>query len=389
MQRLGPKLYSWASILEDTTRRQAETTASMPFVLPHLALMPDAHLGKGATVGSVIPTDRAIMPAAVGVDIGCGMQAVRTQFTAADLDPDTLPVLHAAIVARVPLSAGQYNRTVEATAAPRVEHLAALAAEAEFEPGRYAKNWERQLGSLGSGNHFVEVSTDEQDRVWLFLHTGSRGVGNKIAMHHIAVAQKQMERWSITLPDRDLAYLEEGTDEFWAYIRQMRWAQEFARLNREEIMDRCVEALSRHVGTAVVRQESVNCHHNYTTRETHFGREVWLSRKGAIHAAEGVRGLIPGSMGTASYVVTGKGDPLSLHSSPHGAGRNYSRTAARKRFTRESLDTAMKGIAWGRSNAFLDEHPEAYKPIDTVMADAADLVSVDHTLRQVVNVKGD
>jgi tRNA-splicing ligase RtcB len=168
----------------------------------------------------------------------------------------------------------------------------------------------------------------------------------------------------------------------------MRWAQEFARLNREEIMDRCVEALGRQVGTAVQRREEINCHHNYTTRETHLGREVWLSRKGAIHAAEGVRGLIPGSMGTASYVVTGKGNALALQSSPHGAGRNYSRTAARKRFTRESLDTAMKGIAWGRSDAFLDEHPEAYKPIDTVMTDAADLVRVDHTLRQIVNVKG-
>lgn len=389
MERLGKKLYSWASLLEDATRRQAETTAAMPFVLPHLALMPDAHLGKGATVGSVIPTDRAIMPAAVGVDIGCGMQAVRTQFIVADLDPDALPALHAAIVAQVPLSAGRYNRDVHDTAAPRVEQLAALAAKAEFDPARYAGNWALQLGSLGSGNHFIEVTVDERERVWLFLHTGSRGVGNKIATTHVKVAQEQMQRWWITLPDRDLAYLVEGTDEFWAYIRQMRWAQEFARLNREEIMDRCVAALAEHLGVAVERQEEINCHHNYTTRETHFGREVWLSRKGAIHAAEGVRGLIPGSMGTASYVVTGRGDALALHSSPHGAGRNYSRTAARRRFTRESLDTAMKGIAWGRSDAFLDEHPEAYKPIDVVMADAADLVTIDHTLRQVVNVKGD
>ena len=389
MERLGEKLYSWASLLEESTRRQAETTATMPFVRPHLALMPDAHLGKGATIGSVIPTERTIMPAAVGVDIGCGMQAVQTQLTGADLDPDTLPALHDAIAARVPLSAGKYNRRVHDTAAPRIEHLTALAAKAEFEPGRYAGNWPLQLGSLGSGNHFVEVSLDEQDRVWLFLHTGSRGVGNKIATAHIAVAQKQMERWWITLPDRDLAYLVEGTDEFWAYIRQMRWAQEFARLNREEIMDRCVAALGRHVGVAVDRQDELDCHHNYTTREQHFGHDVWLSRKGAIHAAEGVRGLIPGSMGTASYVVTGKGDATALQSSPHGAGRNHSRTAARKRFSRASLDAAMTGIAWGRSDAFLDEHPEAYKPIDTVMADAADLVSIDHTLRQVVNVKGD
>jgi tRNA-splicing ligase RtcB (3'-phosphate/5'-hydroxy nucleic acid ligase) len=389
VERLGPKLYSWASLLEESTRRQAEATAAMPFVRPHLALMPDAHLGKGATVGSVIPTDGAIMPAAVGVDIGCGMQAVRTQFTSADLDPDTLPALHASIARRVPLSAGRYNRKVQDTAVPRVTALLDLARRAGFDPARYAGNWELQLGSLGSGNHFVECSIDESDRVWLFLHTGSRGVGNKIATAHIAVAQQQTARSGVTLPDRDLAYLTEGRPEFDAYIREMRWAQEFARLNREEIMDRCVEALSRHVGMAVERQEELGCHHNYTTRETHFGRDVWLSRKGAIHAAEGVRGLIPGSMGTASYVVTGKGNALALHSSPHGAGRNYSRTAARKRFTRESLDTAMKGIAWGRSDAFLDEHPEAYKPIDTVMADAADLVRIDHTLRQIVNVKGD
>lgn len=385
MERLGPKLYSWASLLEENTRRQAETTAAMPFVQPHLALMPDAHLGKGATVGSVIPTDGAIVPAAVGVDIGCGMQAVRTQFTAADLDPATLPALHASIARRVPLSAGHYNRKVQETAAARVEQLAT---QAGFDPARYAGNWPLQLGSLGSGNHFIEVSLDEHDRVWLFLHTGSRGVGNKIATTHIGVAQQQMRRRSITLPDRDLAYLEEGTDEFDAYIREMQWAQEFARLNREEIMDRCVEALARHLDTAVERLDSVNCHHNYTTRETHFGRDVWLSRKGAIHAAEGVRGLIPGSMGTASYVVTGKGDALSLQSSPHGAGRSHSRSAARKKFTRDSLDTAMTGIAWGRSDAFLDEHPEAYKPIDVILADAADLVTVDHTLRQVVNVKG-
>jgi tRNA-splicing ligase RtcB len=388
VERLGPKLYSWASLLDDATLRQAEATAAMPFVQPHLALMPDAHLGKGATVGSVIPTDGAIMPAAVGVDIGCGMQAVRTQFTLSDLEVRASQELHASIVRRVPLSAGRYNRKIQQTAVPRVEALARLAAEASFDPAKYAGNWSLQLGSLGSGNHFIEVTLDEHDRVWLFLHTGSRGVGNKIATAHITVAQQEIQRRSVTLPDRDLAYLEEGTEEFDAYVREMRWAQEFARLNREEIMDRCVEALARHVGRAVERVEEISCHHNYTTRETHFGRAVWLSRKGAIHAADGVRGLIPGSMGTASFVVTGKGAALALESSPHGAGRSYSRTAARKRFTRESLDAAMKGIAWGRSNAFLDEHPEAYKPIDTVMADAADLVAIDHTLRQIVNVKG-
>lgn len=389
-EHLSPKLISWASILEDNTREQALTTATMPFVYPHVALMPDAHLGKGATVGSVLPTDKAIIPAAVGVDIGCGMAAVRTQFTRDDLSTGRpLTELHESISRRVPLSAGRYNTKVQPTATARLEELHKLAEEADFDPASYAGNWELQLGSLGSGNHFIEVTVDELDRVWLFLHSGSRGVGNKIAVKHIKVAQQQMKKWWITLPDPDLAYLVEGTDEFWAYIREMRWAQRFAWLNRDEMMDRCVEALARHMGTDAERLETVACHHNYTEREKHFGREVWLSRKGAIDAGEGVRGLIPGSMGAASYVVTGKGNPVSLNSSPHGAGRNFSRSAARKKFTRESLDAAMTGVAWGNSDAFLDEHPEAYKDIDVVMADAADLVTVDHTLRQVVNVKGD
>jgi tRNA-splicing ligase RtcB len=389
-EHLSPTLINWASILEDNTRHQAETTATMPFVYPHVALMPDAHLGKGATVGSVIPTDRAIIPAAVGVDIGCGMLAVRTQFSRDEvIAAGDLADLHESISRRIPLSAGRYNSKIQDTAVAKLGQLSGLAEVADFDPASYAGNWELQLGSLGSGNHFIEVTVDEQDRVWLFLHSGSRGVGNKIAVKHIKVAQQQMQKWWITLPDPDLAYLVEGTDEFWAYMKQMRWAQQFAWLNREEMMDRCVEALARHAGQDVERLETIGCHHNYTEREKHFGRHVWLSRKGAIDASEGVRGLIPGSMGAASYVVTGKGNPLSLNSSPHGAGRNFSRNVARKKFTRESLDAAMEGVAWGNSNAFLDEHPEAYKPIDQIMKDADDLVTIDHTLRQIVNVKGD
>jgi tRNA-splicing ligase RtcB len=359
----------------------------MPFIYPHVALMPDAHLGLGATVGSVIPTDGAIIPAAVGVDIGCGMMAVRTQFGAADLAGRDLDVLHEQISRSVPLSAGHDNTKVRETAAPRVEELRSLAGAAQADA--VARHWPRQLGSLGSGNHFIEVSLDEADRVWLFLHSGSRGVGNKLASRHIKVAQEQCRRRFVQLPDRDLAYLVEGEPEFDAYIEALRWAQRFAFLNREEMMDRVVDQLGRFVGTEVERVETVNCHHNYTERETHFGREVWLSRKGAISAREGQPGLIPGSMGTASYVVVGKGNVPSLMSSPHGAGRNHSRTAARKLFTRADLDARMAGIAWGRSNAFLDEHPDAYKDVDVVMADAADLVAVRHTLRQVVNVKGD
>ncbi|ANF30565.1 RNA-splicing ligase RtcB [Leifsonia xyli] len=391
MERISNRLLSWASLLEDSTRAQAVTTSRMPFIHPHLALMPDAHLGLGATVGSVIPTLGAIMPAAVGVDIGCGMIAVRTQFTrdyvAATATP--LSVLRTDIERAIPLSAGARNRKIVATAEPRVAELARLAEEAGFDPAEHRRDWEYQLGTLGSGNHFIEVSLDEDDAVWLFLHSGSRGVGNRIAGHHIAVAQELMRRWWIELPDKDLAYLVEGTAEFDAYIAQLRWAQHFALLNREEMMDRVVRQASEWFGTPVVEQERINCHHNFTERETHFGKEVWVSRKGAISAQPGQPGLIPGSMGTASYVVAGKGNPLSLHSSPHGAGRQFSRSAARKRFTVEQLREAMTGIEFRDTDAFLDEIPQAYKPIDQVMADAADLVEVRHTLRQLVNVKGD
>ncbi|HEY2193330.1 MAG TPA: RtcB family protein, partial [Actinomycetospora sp.] len=338
MEQIGTRLVNWASILDAATREQAERASTMPFVFPHIALMPDAHLGKGATVGSVIPTQRAIIPAAVGVDIGCGMAAVRTQFTREQLtDRGPLAPLRESIERAVPLSAGRYNRTIVATAEPRVEELGKLAEEARFDPASYAQNWAVQLGSLGSGNHFIEVTVDELDRVWLFLHSGSRGVGNKIAQRHIKVAHDAMARWWINLPDPDLAYLVEGTDEFWAYIRELRWAQHFALLNREEMMDRVARQLGEFLGEEVDEQERVNCHHNYTEQETHWGREVWVSRKGAINAEQGRPGLVPGSMGTASYVVTGKGFAPSLNSSPHGAGRAYSRSKARKTFTVEQL----------------------------------------------------
>ncbi|GAB3359014.1 RtcB family protein [Modestobacter lapidis] len=386
MEEINGRLLNWASILEPTTREQAERTAAMPFIHPHLALMPDAHLGKGATVGSVIPTEGAIIPAAVGVDIGCGMMAVRTQFSADDLG-GPLDVLHGQIARAVPLSAGRYNKSVRDSAAPRVEELRAMPGVDQADG--VAGSWPLQLGSLGSGNHFIEVSLDEADRVWLFLHSGSRGVGNKLASVHIRRAQEWCRAQGIELADRDLAYLPEGTPEFDAYIEALRWAQRFAWLNREEMMDRVVDQLSRFLKTGVERLEQVQCHHNYTEREEHYGREVWLSRKGAISARKGQWGLIPGSMGTASYVVVGKGNVPALMSSPHGAGRNHSRTAARRLFTRADLDQRMTGIAWGRSNAFLDEHPDAYKDIDVVMSDAADLVEVRHTLRQIVNVKGD
>ena len=390
MEKINDKLLSWASVLEPATREQAERTATMPFIHPHLALMPDAHLGLGATVGSVIPTLGAVMPAAVGVDIGCGMIAVRTELTATDLPQDRAAVREQ-IERSIPLSAGGYNRKISREhTQERLDRLAAAAEQAGFDPESYAKNWRLQLGTLGSGNHFIEISLDEEDRVWLFLHSGSRGVGNKIAQHHIKVAQRMCEKWWISLPDKDLAYLVEGSEEFWAYVRELRWAQQFALLNREEMMDRVAEQVRRWVGLdSLVEAERINCHHNYTEQEKHFGKQVWVSRKGAINAERGRPGLIPGSMGTASYVVSGLGNPVSLNSSPHGAGRALSRTKARKAYTQDQLRQAMVGIEYRDTDAFVDEIPQAYKDIDVVMADAADLVEVRHTLRQIVNVKGD
>lgn len=393
MEKITPKLLNWASILEKGTRDQAVTTASMPFIHPHLALMPDAHLGLGATVGSVIPTLGAIIPAAVGVDIGCGMIAVRTQLTVDELPADRRP-LREAIERAVPLSAGAANRRISRDHTERrLEELSRAAEEAGFDPARYAARWDLQLGTLGSGNHFIEVTVDENHRVWLFLHSGSRGVGNKIAQAHIKVAQRLCEQWHIRLPHRDLAYLAEGTDEFWAYIREMRWAQRYALLNREEMMDRVVRQVAQWCGLGsadeVHRAEEINCHHNYTEQEEHFGKQVWLSRKGAINAELGRPGLIPGSMGTASYVVRGLGNRVALNSAPHGAGREYSRSRARRTFTRDQLREAMTGIEYRDTDAFIDEIPAAYKDIDRVMADAADLVEIRHTLRQIVNVKGD
>lgn len=388
VEQLTPKLMNWASILDPQTRAQAELAATMPFIHPHIALMPDAHLGKGATVGSVLPTVGAIIPAAVGVDIGCGMVAVRTQLTSAAFTDD-LARLRKSIEEAIPLSAGRYNHELTDGAAARVAELEQRADRRGFDPAGYAANWRLQLGSLGSGNHFIEVTADETDAVWLFLHSGSRGIGNKIATHHIKIATRLCQQWWIQLPDPDLAYLVEGTREFDRYLAELTWAQQFALLNREEMMDRVLDCVRQWLGGPVEELERINCHHNFTARERHFGKDVWLSRKGAIEATEGKPGLIPGSMGTASYVVVGKGNPVSLNSSPHGAGRAYSRSKARKTFTQDDLRAAMAGIEYRDTAAFIDEIPAAYKDIDQVMADADGLVEVRHTLHQLVNVKGD
>jgi tRNA-splicing ligase RtcB (3'-phosphate/5'-hydroxy nucleic acid ligase) len=389
VEQISQRLLNWASILDPATRAQAERTASMPFIYPHLVLMPDAHLGKGATVGSVIPTTGAVIPAAVGVDIGCGMHAVRIGLTRTDVRRrGGLGRLRELIERRIPLSAGHHNKQLFSDETrQRVAELENL--DGADSATAIAPNWALQLGSLGSGNHFIEVSLDEQDRVWLFLHSGSRGVGNKLATRHITIAQRQCAQRRVGLPDRDLAYLVEGEPQFDDYIRDLRWAQHFALLNRQEMMHRVVGSVRDWYDEHVTELDTVQCHHNYTARERHYGKDVWLSRKGAIDAHAGVPGLIPGSMGTPSYVVVGKGNPVALHSSPHGAGREYSRTAARKRFTRAELNAAMDGIEWRHTDAFLDEIPAAYKPIDQVMRDSGDLVEIRHTLRQIVNVKGD
>ncbi len=389
MQILTKKLYNWASIIDEATREQAERTSKMPFIQPHLALMPDAHMGAGATVGSVIPTVGAIMPAAVGVDIGCGMIAVKTQFTTKDIANKDLSILRHSIERSIPLSAGKFNVALTDSVKPRVAELEKMAAERKnFYDTLTRANWSLQLGTLGSGNHFIEVTVDEDENIWLFLHSGSRGIGNSIATHHIKIAQENMKRWFIKLEDDDLAYLVEGTTEFDQYIFDLNWAQHFALLNREEMMDRLIKDFEHFIGSKVVEKERINCHHNFTQKENHMGRNVWLSRKGAIQADRGRKGLIPGSMGTASYVVEGRGYAPSYNSAPHGAGRVWARKAASRHFTIEDLDKAMVGIEYHRSEAFLDEIPAAYKNIDVVIEDAKDLVEVKHTFHQIVNVKG-
>lgn len=389
MEKINNKLFNWASVLDPGTLEQAKLTATMPFIHPHLALMPDAHLGKGSTVGSVIPTEGAIMPAAIGVDIGCGMMAIKTSFNVNDLTKkSSLKEIREAIESAIPLSAFKHNQTVLPDALDAAEELLDLALDSGFTPSEYATNWMHQIGSLGSGNHFIEVTKDEEDNVWLFLHSGSRGVGNKIATHHIKVAQDYAKKNFIQLADPDLAYLVEGTPEFDMYIAEMTWAQKFAFKNREVMMYRVKKVVQELVGEFEILEE-INCHHNFTQQEKHWGKDLWITRKGAISANEGQMGLIPGSMGTASYVVEGLGNPLSFCTAPHGAGREYSRNEARKTFTKESLDAMMEGIEWSHSDAFIDEHPNAYKDIDVVMEDAKDLVKIRHTLRQIINVKGD
>jgi tRNA-splicing ligase RtcB len=382
-ERIAPNVLSWASELDEPTRAQAEKTARLPILAGHLALMPDAHLGKGATIGSVIPTESAVIPSAVGVDIGCGMAARRVDLTQDGL-PDSLEPWVSEMASTVPAGLGRWHGE------PSDE---ALEWFAEHSPPPTLDNPQRaaaQLGTLGSGNHFIELATDEDSRIWILLHSGSRGGGNKLATLHTKTARKLHEGLSTRLEDPELAWLQEGTPEFDAYIRDLRWSQAFARENRRHMLASTHRALETVLGREIAVVDEVNCHHNFTERERHGDRQVWVTRKGAIRARVGDRGLIPGAMGQRSYVIRGLGNPESYESCAHGAGRRMSRTQARKQLTIESFSVAMGIAAWQHANAkeLLDEHPSAYKPIDVVMRDQADLVEIEHELHGIANYKG-
>lgn len=386
---INNKAVSWAPVesIEYEAVAQIRQTSEMPFIHKYVAIMPDCHYGMGATVGSVIPTVGAIIPAAVGVDIGCGMTATKTQFKKGDL-PEDLTELRESIESRIPRSAGKYNSKVKWGAERRINDLDIhMNKRQEKFIDKYVSHWRLEMGTLGSGNHFIEIVLDENDDVWAFLHSGSRGVGNKLATYHIKVAKKYAEDKGVKLPNKDLAYLEQGTDAFDEYMEDLIWAQKLAHHNRAEMMTRVLDAIAYHLGK-FESQMSVDCHHNYTNLEKHDGVDVFVSRKGAISAKQGELGLIPGSMGTRSYLVRGKGNPDSFYSAPHGAGRRMSRSKAKETFTMDDFDEQMAGISVQRNAAFIDELPGAYKNIDDVMEQAKDLVDIVHEFRQVMSVKG-
>lgn len=376
--------------------RQLRHIAGLPIVHPFVAAMPDVHAGIGATVGSVIPTRSAIIPAAVGVDIGCGMNAVRTTLSASDL-PDNLARLRSAIEAAVPVGFEQHDwsrvqgsRDARATRplAGRLERIVERHRGIAKMVRQFERSWICQVGTLGGGNHFIELCLDEQQRVWVMLHSGSRGVGNAIGRYFIAAAQKDMRRHQLQLPDADLAYVSAGSSVFDDYVEAVDWAQDYALLNRSEMMRRVLEVLAKHAPPFQLDGEAINCHHNYIAQEVHGNEQLYVTRKGAISARQGELGIIPGSMGARSFIVRGKGNPDSLCSCSHGAGRSMSRSEARRRFNQFDLAEQTAGIECRKDGGVVDEIPAAYKDIDAVMAHQSDLVEVVHTLRQVVCIKG-
>lgn len=391
------KMWTEGVPVEDDARKQLMNTARMPFIYRHLAVMPDVHLGKGSTIGSVIPTQGAIIPAAVGVDIGCGMMAARTTLTAADL-PDNLHGLRSAIEAAVPhgrtmgrgrRDKGSWENPPEAVDALWASLLPGFQRITEKYPRLKNTNNHKHLGTLGTGNHFIEVCLDEADRVWFMLHSGSRGVGNAIGSHFIELAQADMRQHIANLPDKDLAYFEEGSEHFADYVEAVGWAQDYARRNRDAMMVNVLAAARQIIAKPFTTDaEAVNCHHNYVQRETHFGSEVLVTRKGAVSARKGELGIIPGSMGARSYIVRGLGNEESFCSCSHGAGRTMSRNEAKRRFTVDDQIKATAHVECRKDSDVIDEIPMAYKDIDAVMHAQRDLVEVVHTLRQVVCVKG-
>ncbi len=383
---------------DENAKKQLQNIATLPFIHKWIAAMPDAHLGRGATIGSVIPTVGAIVPAAVGVDIGCGMMAVKTSLTAAQL-PDNLAPLRSRIEAAVPHGHNPIPKNKndkgswESMPEDVVQAWKPLHDDFQIMTDKYPflKNTNNinHLGTLGGGNHFIEICLDESDAVWVMLHSGSRGVGNRIGTYFIQQAKKDMQRYFINLPDKDLAYIPEGSSMFREYTVSVAWAQEFARINREVMMQRVLGALQDEVPTPFsAESEAVNCHHNYISRENHYDKNVWVTRKGAVRARKGEMGIIPGSMGAKSFIVRGLGNKESFCSCSHGAGRVMSRTQARKLISLEEHRQATQGVECRKDNQVIDETPAAYKPIDAVMQAQADLVEIVHTLKQVVCVKG-
>ncbi|WP_374583195.1 RtcB family protein [Pseudoduganella sp.] len=382
--------------IDHSAIQQLLNISSLPIVHPHVAAMPDVHSGIGATVGSVIPTRGAIIPAAVGVDIGCGMNAVRTTLTAGQL-PDNLARVRSAIEAMVPVGFEQHaydkvRGSAHARAGrplnDRLDRIVARHKGIMKMQQKFAQTWICQLGTLGGGNHFIELCIDEEQRVWIMLHSGSRGIGNVIGRYFISAARKEMMRHKVNLPDRDLSYFSEGSELFDDYVEAVDWAQDYAMLNRREMMRRVVAALEPHVPPFRLDGEAINCHHNYVAQEAHFGHKLYVTRKGAISAREGELGIIPGSMGARSYIVRGKGNEQSFCSCSHGAGRRMSRSEAKRKFNRFDLAEQTQGIECRKDGGVVDEIPAAYKDIDEVMAHQSDLVEIVHTLKQVVCVKG-
>jgi len=385
----------WDSI-EVEAQEQIKNTSQVPCLFKHVAVMPDCHFGKGATVGTVLATKGAVIPAAVGVDIGCGMIAVKTNLKRKDVKD--LSKLRLGLERRIPMSAGKFNKKITPSAQTRINILEILALKTDPEKidfyNKISNNWREQLGTLGGGNHFIELCVDEENTLWATLHSGSRGIGNKIGNYYIGLAQKLMKQFSINLPDRDLAYLPESTKEFNEYLIRLHWSQEFARLNRDEMMDRFLTELSYSIYKEDYHQkdfevERINCHHNFTQIENHFNQNVWITRKGAVQACLDMKAMIPGSMGTRSYIVSGLENKMSFNSSPHGAGRRMSRHKAKQTFTMGDLEKSMEGIEYRKSNVLIDEIPGAYKDIHEVMENAKELVTIEHILKQILNCKGD